>query len=130
MKHDEALERALCQLSRALEELRDQLRHMETTTILQGMDRKLNNIMATQADLAADLRAVKAQQEKTLKEIQSVQTNVDTLKEKIVELEEIIREGATPSQELVDAVAAVKAQAQVVDDAIPDLPETPTEPPA
>lgn len=83
--------------------------------------------MATQAELAADLRAVRAQQEKTLKEIQSVQTNVDALKAKIVELEEIIAKGSSPSQELVDAVAEVKALAQSCDDAIPDVVVTPPE---
>lgn len=81
--------------------------------------------MASQAELAADLRAVRTQQEKTAKEIADVQAGVDTLKAKIVELEKIIADGNAPSQELVDAVAAVKAQAQVCDELIPDLPEPP-----
>ena len=82
--------------------------------------------MASQAELAADLRAVRAQQEKTAKEIADVQSGVDSLKAKIVELEKIIADGNAPSQELVDAVAAVKEQAQIVDDLIPDLPAPPT----
>lgn len=89
------------------------------------MENKLDLIMASQAELAADLRAVRTQQEKTAKEIADVQAGVDTLKAKIVELEKIIADGNAPSQELVDAVAAVKAQAQVCDELIPDLPEPP-----
>lgn len=81
--------------------------------------------MATQATLAADLQAVLAQQQKTATEIASVQASVTTLNAKIVELEAVIADGAAPTQELTDAVAAVKAQAQVVDSLIPDLPVTP-----
>ena len=82
--------------------------------------------MATQQQLVDDLKAVRTQQEKTAKEIAEVQAGVDTLKAKVVELEEIIAAGSAPSQELVDAVAEVKAQAQIVDDLIPDLPTPPT----
>jgi cob(I)alamin adenosyltransferase len=83
-------------------------------------------IMATQAELAADLRAVLAQQKKTSAEIAVVQTSVDTLKAKIAELEAVIAGGGEASPELVAAVAEVKAQAQVVDDQLPDAtPEPP-----
>lgn len=87
--------------------------------------------MATQAELAADLNAVLAQQQKTAVEIASVQAAQTLALEKIAELEEIISAGGVVTQELIDAVAAVKAQAQTVDDLIPDLPvvEPPPEPP-
>lgn len=93
---------------------------------LDRIDERLKAIMATQVELAADLRAVLEQQKKTQGEIKSVQTAVDALKAKIVELEEIISNNPTAEAipELVQAVADVKNQAQVVDDEIPDpLPE-------
>jgi septal ring factor EnvC (AmiA/AmiB activator) len=80
----------------------------------------LKPIMATQNELAATLKEVRAQQEKTATEIQSVQAGVVELKDKITELEGVIANGEA-NQELTDAVAAVKAQAQVVDDLIPDV---------
>ena len=67
-------------------------------------------LMATQQELAAQLRDVLAQQKKTSTEITSVQASVDTLNAKIVELEAVIAAGGEASQELTDAVAAVKAQ--------------------
>jgi peptidoglycan hydrolase CwlO-like protein len=84
--------------------------------------------MATQTQLAADLKAVLEQQKKTSVEITALQGSVDTLNTKITELEAVISAGGEASQELTDAVAAVKAQAQVVDDQIPDLPEPPPTP--
>ena len=81
--------------------------------------------MATQAELAADLKAVLAKQQKTADEIKALQAGQDVLTAKIVELQALVDAGGTVSQELIDAVAAVKAQAQVVDDLIPDVP-TPT----
>lgn len=85
-------------------------------------------IMATQKELAVQLGEVLAQQKKTSGEIAAVQASVNTLKERIAELEAIIAGAADADPELVDAVAAVKAQAQVIDDQIPDLPvpEPPT----
>lgn len=93
---------------------------------LAQIDERLNIMAATQQELAADLRVVLEQQKKTQGEIAGVQTEVNTLKEKIIELEEIISSNPTAEAipELVQAVADVKAQAQVVDDGIPDpLPE-------
>lgn len=82
----------------------------------------LLKIMATQIQLTADLKAVLAQQKKTSQEIASVQAATDVLTAKIVELEAVIAAGGEVSPELADAVAAVKAQAQAIDDQIPDLP--------
>jgi translation initiation factor 1 (eIF-1/SUI1) len=82
-------------------------------------------IMATQAELAADLKLVADQQRKTLGEIAAVQVSVNTLKNKITELEAIIAAGGTIGDELFNAVAEVKSLAQQVDDSIPDAPATP-----
>lgn len=95
----------------------------DNTAILTAIAQLKEMLMATSAELTADLKLVLAQQQKTVAEIQSVQTAVNTLNAKIVELEAIIAAGGEGiSQELTDAVAEVKAQAQVVDDQIPDLP--------
>lgn len=96
--------------------------------IIYKLKRMENRMAKTQAELVVELQAVLEQQKKTTTEIQAVQTSVNTLKEKITELEEIINAGGTggeASQELVDAVQAVKDQAQVVDDEIPDVPVIP-----
>lgn len=92
---------------------------------------QLNLIMSTQAQLAADLKLVLAEQQKTKAEIVFVQASVDTLTTKVAELQAIIDAGNTgeASQELADAVAAVKAAAQQIDDLIPDLPPPTTNAP-
>lgn len=84
--------------------------------------------MATQKELTDDLKLVVEQQKKTHAEIITLQGGVDELKTKIAELQAIIDAGGTGgtvTQELIDAVAEVKAQAQIVDDAIPDVPTPP-----
>lgn len=89
---------------------------------LNQLNERLNSLMANQQELAADLRVVLEQQKKTQAEIQAIQAATDVLKEKVKELEDIIASNpeAAAIPELVQAVADVKAQAQVVDDEIPD----------
>lgn len=103
-----------------------ELRHDKTNVILDRLTQMENRIMASNAELTADLKLVLAQQVKTAQEIADVQTAQNVAIQKIVELEEVIAAGVTPSQELVDAVAAVKTQAQIVDDLIPDVGTPPT----
>lgn len=81
--------------------------------------------MSTQAELAKTLQDVLAQQKKSLAEIQNQST---TLQQKIADLEAVIAAGGAVTPELEQAVADVKAQAQLVDDAIPDTPEPPPAP--
>lgn len=83
--------------------------------------------MATQAELTQTLKDVVVQQQKTASEIKAVQASVDELKAKIAELESVIASGEV-NPDLSEAVAAVKAQAQTVDDLIPDLPTPPPVP--
>lgn len=83
--------------------------------------------MSTQAEQAQVLRNVLAQQQKTQAEIGTLQGSVDTLNQKITDLEAQVASGGDASQELIDAVAAVKAQAQIVDDQIPDVQTPPAE---
>jgi hypothetical protein len=108
-------------LAEAITLLAHTLRQNNTRQILDRIDRLERKLMASNAELTADLKLVLAQQVKTAGEIATVQASVDTLNAKIVELEAIIAAGVTPSQELIDAVAAVKAQAQIIDDQIPDV---------
>ena len=94
---------------------------------LKALNRKVDRIMATQAEITKTLKDVLAQQQKTAGEIAGLQTATNDLKQKITDLEKVIADG-TVTPELEEAVAAVKAQAQVVDDAIPDVPVEPTDP--
>lgn len=98
----------------------------QTRAILDRLAQMETKIMQTQTELANDLKAVLAQQQKTATEISAVQAGVDTLKQQVADLQAVIDSGGTISQELIDAVAAVKAQAQVIDDLIPDSPTPPT----
>ena len=116
----EELVKAVHRLSVEIHEDREQRRHQ-----FHSLNSKLEKIMATQAELVADLKAVNAQQVKTLGEIETLQKSSDALSAKIVELEAVIAAGGTVTQELIDAVAAVKAQAQIVDDQIPDVVPVP-----
>ena len=98
----------------------------QTRIILHRMAEMEHRIMATQAELAAQLKDVLAKQVKTQGEIQTLQASMDVLTTKVTELQALIDSGAATT-ELADAVAAVAAQAQVVDDQIPDVtPPAPT----
>ena len=77
--------------------------------------------MVQEAELVQELSGVTAQLTKVADEIGGLQASVDVLNARIAELEALVAGGeATP--ELVAQVAAVKAQAQIVDDKIPDAP--------
>lgn len=120
----------LAELRQLRDELRDlQLRH-ELHQLRNDFTQFKETVMATQAEQAQTLRDVLAQQKKTATEIAGVQAQTETLKEKIDSLQAIIDAGTgtagEATQELIDAVAAVKAQAQVLDDAIPDAVVPPT----
>ena len=109
----------LSRIHHELHELREEVRHIH---------HQLEKVMATQAEEATILRNVLAQQVKTAGEIATVQQNVTDLNTKVAELQAIIDAGTgtagAATQELIDAVEAVRAQAQVVDDSIPDVPVT------
>ena len=82
-----------------------------------------NLTMTTQAEVTATLAAVLEQQKKTAAEIVAVQASVATLQSTIQALEDqLANAGTAVSPELAAAVQAVKDQAQVVDDLIPDAP--------
>ena len=90
----------------------------------------LIHIMSTQAEAAAILADVLAQQKKTAGEIQAVQAASTVLATRITELEAIVAAGNVVGPELEAAIAAVKEQAQITDDLIPDVVVTPSTEPA
>lgn len=81
--------------------------------------------MATQAEIAADLRISNTQLRKLIADTAGLQPAVDALKAQIVELEALVAAGGTVTQELIDAVAETKTLTQAVDDNVPELPAVP-----
>lgn len=94
--------------------------------------KKLRTIMATQAEIAAELRAAKDRLVAADARITKVGIETDKLIQTVKDLEAIINAG-TVSQELADALAAVNAQIGVVestigavDEKVPDETPPPT----
>lgn len=77
---------------------------------------KLKTIMADQTQATADVKAISAQ-------LQKIGTESATMLEKITALEEAAANQGNLSPELTEAIAEAKAQAQIVDDLVPDAPE-------
>jgi len=88
---------------------------------IHNLQKQIEKLMATQADMVTQLNAVLAQEKKTAEEIKAVQAASDVLKQRITDLEAIVAAGGDATPELEKAVADVKAQAQIVDDEIPDI---------
>lgn len=78
---------------------------------LLKLAKESRNIMATQAEVAAELAAKTAQIRKAIDEITT----------KLAALEEAVK-NAPVSQELSDAVAALGVAVQAADDVVPDAP--------
>lgn len=100
----------------------------EPKTILTRIERKVDQMAKTQSELAADVKAATEQ-------LKKIGTETSATLQKVTDLQAIIDAGggvgSTVSQELIDAVDALKAQAQVVDDLVPDAaPPAPPAPPA
>lgn len=72
----------------------------------------LNKMAKSQAETAAELRAIKDQNEKARVEIL----------QKIKDLEDALANAGNTSQEVDDAVQALKASVQTDDDIVPDAP--------
>lgn len=80
-------------------------------------------IVTSTSEALAKLDKVLAQQQKTATEIDSVQTEVTALKAQIADLQAVIAAGNdSVSPELAAKIDAIAAQAQLVDDKIPDVP--------
>ena len=74
----------------------------------------LEKVMATQAELAAELRMVKDN-------VAKLGTETQGLIDKVNELTAMVENGPITA-ELREAVDAVKAQVKIVDDLVPDAP--------
>lgn len=83
--------------------------------ILEALTKLGDRIMATQAELAADLQTVTAQ-------VAKIGTETSTLLQKVADLEAALAAGGVTTPEVDAAMAALKAQAAVVDDLVPDAP--------
>lgn len=71
--------------------------------------------MATQAELAQELRTVTAQ-------VAKIGTETARTLQKVIDLEALLAAGGTVSEEVLTALAELKAQAQATDDLTPDAP--------
>jgi C4-dicarboxylate-specific signal transduction histidine kinase len=83
---------------------------------------KLNNVMATQQELAAQMNQLGAQ-------LTNISNESKATLQKVAELEAVIGNQDNVSPELQTAFDNLKAQVQTVDDLIPDA-TTPVEAPA
>ncbi len=80
-------------------------------------------IQMTQAELAAQLAALKVQADKIATE---QGTRSDALAAEINRLTDLIGQGGEVSEEVTTQLAAVQAAFQALDDSIPDAPAPPT----
>lgn len=85
---------------------------------LSRLEQKLDHIMATQAELAEELKKLKAQQNKIAKEQSD---RFDALTGRIADLEAAVA-NAPVTAEVESALTELKAAAQALDDTIPDAP--------
>ena len=85
------------------------------TSIATSLNEIKELIMATQAELAADIATVTAQ-------VTKIGTETTTLLQKVADLQVIIDSQGGVSTELQAAVDALKAQITVVDNLVPDAP--------
>jgi hypothetical protein len=90
-----------------------------TTRDLIEMEKR---IMRTQADLVNDLNAVTGQ-------VQKIGVETAATLQKVTDLEAALKAGGPLTPETEAALAALKTQAQVTDDMVPDAPAAPPEPP-
>jgi chromosome segregation ATPase len=82
----------------------------ETKEALDSINHKLNKIMATQAEHAAELRAIKDQNDKARAEVLA----------KIADLETALANAGNTTPEVDEAMAALKASVQTDDDIVAD----------
>ncbi len=87
---------------------------VEIEEMLIHLHKEIRNIMATQAELAADLQAVTDQ-------VTKIGAETTATLQKVTELEAAIEAGGGTTPEVDAALAALKAQVKVVDDMVADV---------
>jgi len=115
------LAEALFYLTREVHALHQAISHGNNNAILSRIDQLERTIMASQAEIVADLKESLAAQKKTATEIVALQAGQDALTAKIVELEALVAAGGTIGPELVEVTADIKAQSKTNDELIPDV---------
>ena len=86
---------------------------------LKDIQKELKLIMATNAELKADLDAVSAQ-------VAKIGTETSATLQKVTDLENALANAGGTTPEVDAAMAALKAQVQLVDDLVPDAGPAPT----
>ena len=89
--------------------------HDATAYLLIKLTEKVDAIMATQAELVAELEAVAAA-------VAKIGTETSATLDRVAELEAALAAAGTVGPEVVAALEAVKAQVAVVDGLVPDSP--------
>lgn len=94
-------------------QLSAQLAHLHEG--LHAINHKVDLIMATQVQHAEELRQVTAK-------IVKIGTETAKTLQRVIDLEALLAAGGDTSEEVNEAVAALKVQAQLTDDLTPDSP--------
>ena len=89
--------------------------HDANAYLLLKLTKKVEQIMATQAELVAELEAVAAA-------VAKIGTETSATLERVADLEAALAAAGNVGPEVVAALAAVKAQVAVVDGLVPDSP--------
>ena len=88
----------------------------------RSLDKKLDQIIMNQAELAAGLTKIQTQVGKVAKEQSD---RFDALSKEIADLKAVIDAGGNVTPEVAQAVTDVQTALQSLDDTIPDAPPTP-----
>lgn len=86
--------------------------------VLDAILRLEKNVMSTQAQLAADLNTVTQQ-------IAKIGNETGKTLQQVTDLQALLAAGGNTTPEVDAALAALKAQAQLTDDMVPDAPPAP-----
>lgn len=92
---------------------------VELANKIGDLEKETKALMATQKEIADQLLASVEQMKKAQAEQRA---QFDTLNQKIADLTAAVEAQGNASQDLVDAAASVKEEAQALDDMIPDDP--------
>lgn len=82
---------------------------------VSNLHRKVNEMAKTMPELAADLKAVTAQ-------IAKIGTETAKTLQQVTDLQALLAAGGNTTPEVDAALTALKAQAQLTDDLVPDAP--------
>lgn len=93
----------------------------EFLLMVASVNRNLEKLIMTQAELSTQLRSTAKNIEKSIEEIKVLQGTTTSLVQKVDELQKIIAEGGEITSELKDAADEVARLASQADNEIPDI---------